>query len=93
MNKTIIGVIIIVVIVAVGGYFYLGQQPEEAAAVNDAATGATTAVTEATQAAIDFCKGKGGTVEVVTAAEGTTHLCVMADGAKAEVSQYMADNQ
>ena len=94
MNKTIIAVVVIVVIVAVGGYFYLGQNGEEATtAAGGSAAGAVTAVSEATQAAIDFCKEKGGTVETVTAAEGTTHLCAMADGTKAEVSQYMADNK
>ena len=97
MNRTIWVIVVLVVVVAIGGYLFFGQQPEEAATAGGGATsgaaGSTAAVPEAIQAAVDFCKEKGGTVEVVTAAEGTTHLCVTGDGNKAEVSQFMADNQ
>ena len=91
MNRNSLAAIVVVAVVVVGGLFYFTQQTEEAA--EGTAANVVTEVTEATQKAIDFCTEKGGTVEVVNAAEGTTHLCAMADGTKAEVSQYMADNQ
>ena len=91
MNR-LIGVIIIVAIGAVGAYFYFGGPKDEGTATTDAEK-IVTEVTEATQKAIDFCKEKGGTVEAVTAAEGVTHLCAMADGTKVEVGQYMTDNK
>lgn len=93
MNRTVIAVIVLVVAVVVAGYVFFFQDAGQVA-TGTAPTGSTTAeVDEATQAAIDFCTEKGGTVESVIAAEGTTYLCVTADGGKAEVSQYMADNK
>ena len=87
MNRTVLAIVVLIIVIAVGGYFYFAQQGEEATTAGGGTSGETAgaAVTEAVQAAIDFCTGKGGTIEVVNAAEGTTHLCVTADGAKAEV--------
>ena len=77
MNRTVIAVIVLVVAVVVAGYVFFFQDAGQVA-TGTAPTGSTTAeVDEATQAAIDFCTEKGGTV----------------DGGKAEVSQYMADNK
>ena len=91
MNRNSLAAIVVVAVVVIGGLFYFTQQSEEAA--EGTAANVVAEINEATQKAIDFCTEKGGTVEVVNAAEGTTHLCAMADGTKAEVSQYMADNQ
>lgn len=96
MNRTVLIVVVLVIVAAVGGYFYMNQNAGDAggdAAAGAGATGATGEVPAAVQVAIDFCKEKGGTVETETIAEGVTHLCVMADGTKAEVSKYMADNK
>lgn len=96
MNRTVLIVIVVIIVAAIGGYFYMNQGGGDAggdATAGAGTTGATGEVPEAIQAAIDFCKEKGGTVETETIAEGVTHLCVTSDGTKAEVSKYMADNK
>jgi hypothetical protein len=94
MNRTVIAVIVLIIAVVVAGYFFLWQDGGQVAETG-AAPGAGTAgeIPAEMQAAVDFCKEKGGTVETVVAAEGTTFLCATADGAKAEVSKFMADNK
>ena len=94
MNRTVISVIVLIAAVLVAGYFFLWQGGGEVADTGTApAGGATAEIPAAIQAAVDFCKEKGGTIETETIAEGVTHLCVMADGTKAEVAKFMADNQ
>ena len=89
MNRTI--VIVAIVAVAVGaGYLWMSGSVDETPVK---ATQVTADMTDAEKAAVEFCMSRGGKVETVIAAEGKTYLCVLADGNKVEVGQYMQANK
>ena len=94
MNRTVISVIVLIGAILIAGYYFILRDDGQVADTGTAPAGGVTAeIPAAIQAAVDFCKEKGGTIETETIAEGVTHLCVMADGTKAEVAKFMADNQ
>ena len=93
MNWNSIAIVAVFIAVLIGGYFFFVPQDTEVVETVPTAATTTIDVNASTQAAIDFCEAEGGTVEVITAAEGVVHLCATADGGKVEVGQFMAANK
>ena len=93
MNRSFVVILAVLIVVLIGGYFYFSPTGVDTAGTEPVAATTTVDVSAATQAAIDFCVSKGGTVETITAAEGVAHLCATPDGSKTEVGQYLQNNR